>query len=91
MIQRSTHCFACLQRKATRTVTISGVDLPMCSDCPSPSEIVERAALVRQGWDDVEYEARRLDCPRPLVEYTKRVYADERVCVLVYPPKVASY
>lgn len=86
-------CFACEQRPADREITLHGIRLPMCSVCPTPSEIRERAALVRSKWDAKEYDCRRLGCPREHVDYVLAIHMDDshNICELVYPPKVASY
>ena len=52
--------------------------LGLCDRCPSPAEIDQRAAKVREGWSDQEHYAKHFGCSLAQLEYRQRV--DVVVC-----------
>ncbi len=79
-------CSICCKR-ATRAVRDEyGTPLTLCSDCPSPSEIVERAAEVRSRWDETEFICRAHQCCRPHAANVNMVSYDseERLAVTTW-------
>jgi hypothetical protein len=67
MIRRRTRCFVC-DRLAARTVVIDGMTVPMCSDCPTPTEVYERVAELRETWPAWRWEQARRDEPNGEVD-----------------------
>lgn len=49
------------------------VMLALCPHCPSPAEIDERAALVRESWSDEEHYCKHYGCSRAGLEYLQAV------------------
>lgn len=80
-MSRSNHefpgkCCVC-GRWATRLATdCDGIEQLFCDRCPTPAEIVDRAAEVRSRWDETEHYSRQFGVCRPLVDQELAVHFD---------------
>ncbi|MHB0955917.1 MAG: hypothetical protein ACYC0X_05990 [Pirellulaceae bacterium] len=57
---RRPRCIVC-ERPATRTVDIDGRPASMCDECPSPAEVYQRAAELRETWGAARWAQARLN------------------------------
>ncbi|MHB8955432.1 MAG: hypothetical protein ACYC4U_20840 [Pirellulaceae bacterium] len=57
---RRPKCIVC-ERPATRTVDIDARPASLCGDCPSPVEVYERAAELRESWGAARWAQARVN------------------------------
>lgn len=70
-------CCAGCECQATREIIDEcGDRTPLCERCPSPEEIRERSAAVREEWDDLEHWCRRHGVSREFAIAVQAVVVD---------------